>query len=196
MSFATAYLYTKEFEGGYANALKDKGGETFRGISRVSFPHWPGWRVVDEAKAALEIAKGQINWRVKKNWKLIDQKLKGNTALDQMVTDFYRDSIYKPTAKLGLDEFVTDKLFDMRVNLGSADRIFQMAINKLSKDKIALDGRLGPKSLAAAKALDPVALVQAMALEQEAFYLRNTIPDWPEAEQSFRERARWIPPRG
>lgn len=38
-------------EGGYANVLGDKGGETYMGISRVYWPSWPGWPVIDDWRA-------------------------------------------------------------------------------------------------------------------------------------------------
>ena len=36
-------------EGLYSNHAKDKGGETFMGISRVYHPEWDGWEIVDNA---------------------------------------------------------------------------------------------------------------------------------------------------
>ena len=37
-------------EGGYANVKNDKGGETYRGITRKNNPTWRGWAIIDKAK--------------------------------------------------------------------------------------------------------------------------------------------------
>ncbi len=50
MSFAEALKHTLEFEGGYANDPADRGGETFRGISRKNWPRWSGWDLIDQVK--------------------------------------------------------------------------------------------------------------------------------------------------
>ncbi|NTW18174.1 MAG: hypothetical protein HGA42_00570 [Nostocales cyanobacterium W4_Combined_metabat2_030] len=39
--------FTLSFEGGYVNNPVDKGGETYRGISRKANPKWTGWTAVD-----------------------------------------------------------------------------------------------------------------------------------------------------
>lgn len=37
-------------EGGYINDPDDKGGETYKGISRKYNPDWKGWRIIDNTK--------------------------------------------------------------------------------------------------------------------------------------------------
>ena len=37
-------------EGGYVNDKDDSGGETYKGISRVNWPRWSGWVIVDICK--------------------------------------------------------------------------------------------------------------------------------------------------
>lgn len=37
-------------EGGYANVPGDRGGETYRGISRKFHPQWDGWETLDNRK--------------------------------------------------------------------------------------------------------------------------------------------------
>ena len=49
--FEKALLKTSAHEGGYVNDPTDRGGETYRGISRKFYPDWPGWEVVDDALA-------------------------------------------------------------------------------------------------------------------------------------------------
>lgn len=49
-SFDTAYKITARNESGYAHVDGDTGEETYNGISRKWFPHWPGWAIVDAHK--------------------------------------------------------------------------------------------------------------------------------------------------
>ena len=48
--FMTAYLLLMQHEGGYSWSKTDKGGETYKGISRKYNPNWEGWVVIDGAK--------------------------------------------------------------------------------------------------------------------------------------------------
>ena len=50
-AFSQAFAATMQHEGGYANVQGDKGGETYMGISRVYWPSWPGWPVIDDWRA-------------------------------------------------------------------------------------------------------------------------------------------------
>jgi lysozyme family protein len=36
-----------KWEGGYVNDPSDRGGETYRGISRKNHPRWTGWAIID-----------------------------------------------------------------------------------------------------------------------------------------------------
>ena len=43
----TVLPHTLRWEGYYANDAQDRGGETYRGISRMHCPEWGGWMVLD-----------------------------------------------------------------------------------------------------------------------------------------------------
>jgi lysozyme family protein len=195
MSFETAYKQTAKFEAGYANDPRDPGGETFRGISRVSHPNWDGWPIVDQIKRELDERYGFISWTRMSSWKKVDVAAAKRPALTRLVSDYYEREFYRPILAWGLAERVTDKLFDINVNISpkNSNKILQRAINAISKTQVAVDGALGPVTLAAAKALNADALTRALARAQERFYLENTIPKFPNAKQSFLNRARWIP---
>lgn len=49
--FEPAFDRLMQHEGGYVFDPHDPGGETFCGISRVFWPHWGGWPIVDAIKA-------------------------------------------------------------------------------------------------------------------------------------------------
>ncbi len=46
-NFTQAYNLTSAHEGGYVNDAIDRGGETYRGISRVYHSSWKGWSNID-----------------------------------------------------------------------------------------------------------------------------------------------------
>jgi lysozyme family protein len=45
--FKQAHSIVMNNEGGYANDPSDRGGETYKGISRNNFPNWKGWKLID-----------------------------------------------------------------------------------------------------------------------------------------------------
>lgn len=52
--FMAAQAILGKFEGGYANNPADRGGETYAGIARNYWPHWEGWKIIDEAKGSVK----------------------------------------------------------------------------------------------------------------------------------------------
>ena len=50
--FRLAYKKIEAAEGGYVNDPDDKGGETYKGISRKANPDWDGWISIDQIKKA------------------------------------------------------------------------------------------------------------------------------------------------
>jgi lysozyme family protein len=171
MSFETAYKQTAKFEAGYANDPNDPGGETFRGISRVSHPDWDGWPIVDQIKRELDEKYGFLSWTRISSWWKVDAAVVGRPALDRLVSDYYERAFYQPILAWKLPEQVTDKLFDINVNIspGNSNRIFQRAINSISAANLKVDGKVGPATLAGA-------LTRALARAQERFYRFYVLP--------------------
>lgn len=48
--FLYVYKEIRKIEGCYVNHPRDRGKETYGGISRRSFPKWYGWQYIDQAK--------------------------------------------------------------------------------------------------------------------------------------------------
>jgi lysozyme family protein len=73
----------------------------------------------------------------------------------------------------GLPDQVAMTMFDIRVNGGQPVRWLQNAINHLRAPgtaAVAADGKLGPATRAAANAVDPAALAQAVIAQRVGYY--------------------------
>lgn len=145
MNFSDALAVVLKHEGGYAFDPDDRGGETFRGISRVSWPGWAGWEGIDRVKAAGHTTRGAI-----------DAWFKGDVKMDFHVASFYRRQFWEPCASLGAPGRVTAKLFNAAVNvgLGKASKLAQEVLNDLGGDlgiDLKVDGFAGAKTKEAAR---------------------------------------------
>lgn len=136
MSFDRAYEITSKHEGYYAFVAGDKGGETYRGISRYHHPNWIGWPLVDKYKAK-------------------HGPLKNNTyipvpALDDMVKQFYLHNFWK---HYNVDKIVSVHLanlvYDSCVLSGATGiRLLQEASNEISGyPALKVDGVMGNHTL-------------------------------------------------
>jgi lysozyme family protein len=122
--FEPAVQATLIFEGDYSNNVNDAGGETYRGISRRSWPLWSGWGYVD-------IERSDINF---------PYCLDRNLGLQGNVLDFYRVNFWQYD---GINnQLVANKIFDLSVNVGKvhAIKIAQGACSTVQ------DGLYGPNT--------------------------------------------------
>ena len=143
--FSISYRKTAGHEGGYANHPSDKGGETYRGISRKRWQDWEGWQIVDRLKSESDFP----------------QNLETDPDLGNLVVKFYHDNFW--TAINGdaiQQQEIADELYDTGVNMGTgfAVKILQNSLNILNKNQqlykdIAEDGKLGQGTLGAISAL-------------------------------------------
>jgi lysozyme family protein len=138
-NFEKSCKKTLNFEGDYSNDFADAGGETFKGISRVFFPQWPGWKIIDSAKSSSDFPKN----------------LNSDEDLQQMIRDFYKKNFWDT---IRLDEIdsqnIAEELFDTGVNMGinRAKKFLQQALNFLNKneelyDDLGEDGIIGERTL-------------------------------------------------
>lgn len=97
-------------EGGYVNDPDDKGGETYKGISRKYNSDWKGWCIIDNTK--------------KEHPKDFKGYLNRNPELEKAVYDLYKDKYWDC---FDLDEIpnqqVADMMFDTCVNQGAVAAI-------------------------------------------------------------------------
>lgn len=90
-------------EGGYANVVGDRGGETWRGIARKAHPKWEGWKIIDSL-------------RNKQGFPII---LNENKRLQELELEFYKVTFWDVIKgdKLKHQE-VANVLYDSAVNMG------------------------------------------------------------------------------
>jgi len=137
--FRVAYDLTMSYEGVYSLDPADPGGETFCGISRVHWPDWDGWPIVDQVKAAGQLAS-----------------IGSNQVLRTLARGFYKANFWD--AWRGDDihsQPIANKLFDLRVNLPPrrSPEFLQEALNLANRDQakwpdIKVDGIIGPATIA------------------------------------------------
>jgi len=93
-------------EGGYVNDPDDAGGETYKGISRVYWPKWSGWAIIDICK---------------KDGKNFPKNCYTNPTLSDLVTGFYKLNFWDKVGGDGIrDQSIADILVDAAVLEGTA----------------------------------------------------------------------------
>lgn len=139
--FLSAYSLTMEREGWgeRSNHRADPGKDTFSGISRVYWPFWGGWHLLDR----LGMDPGNIDLF---------------NALMAAVEDFYLIQFWMPVqgdAIARLSVSIAEEVFDTCVNVGleRGGQYLQEALNLLNINgriypDLLLDGKIGPKTVA------------------------------------------------
>jgi lysozyme family protein len=141
--FEISHKKTSMNEGGWANNLADKGGETFRGISRKFWPKWAGWTIIDAEKKKL-VAPPPFGTREFRNWVAeLDKRLATNTQLSAYVDEFYKVNFWDAFRCGEIhSQSVADWLYDHTVNAGARGaKWIQEAVGA------EIDGDIGPKSI-------------------------------------------------
>ena len=160
--FDKAFEYTMKWEGGAActNDPDDPGGLTKWGISKRSHPDIDIENLTEEAAKTL-YALGY--------WGGIN----GNLLAEK-------------------SERVAIKVFDAGVNMGTvrAVRFLQEILNGLLDEKVAVDGRLGPRTLEAVSMVDEEELLDHYVIRLEMYYTKL---DKPKYIKGWLRRARALP---
>jgi lysozyme family protein len=123
----TVLPHTLRWEGGYTCDPQDKGGETYRGISRVHCPEWGGWAFLDNIKDK----KSGIT-------SLVDEALYESVAL------FYCHK-YGQRLRYIASPLVFIQCFDFTIHGGFSVSTLQARLNVLG-DQLSIDGILGAQT--------------------------------------------------
>ncbi len=146
-TFDTILSKTLAHEGTYSNRKNDRGGETYKGISRRYHPKWPGWKIIDDAKHRI----GGID-ALKKGDVTPVLGAEAQEELERAVRSFYKEKFWrriKGDALTMMDDDIAFQVFDATVNptdRTSGAKMLQEALNQLGY-KIAIDGVIGPVTL-------------------------------------------------
>ena len=139
-------------EGGYVNDPVDKGGETYRGITRKNWPNWAGWKTVDASKP---LKTGAII-----------------PSLENEVKKFYQSNYWLPLKATELKtQVIAELIVDWRINGGYSATEFQNAINTAG-GKLVVDGEVGPITIKAANTVNQKKLYEAIIAARKADYDR------------------------
>jgi lysozyme family protein len=128
---------TLAFEGGYSNNPNDNGGETYKGISRVNFPKWLGWYIIDNYK------------KTQHNTNTTNITLKDNKDINNLVQSFYKANFWdRIMGDNIIDQDKANNIFDFSVNSGisRAIKYAQMVVG------VTQDGVMGQHTLDAINA--------------------------------------------
>ncbi|HLO59025.1 MAG TPA: glycosyl hydrolase 108 family protein [Lentimicrobium sp.] len=177
--FETAYKLTCGQEGGYSNSSHDKGGETYRGISRKWFPEWKGWKVIDSYKANHDLQQGEyIN----------------DFVLEELVYDFFEAEFWDANRLSEItSQEIANEVYDTAVNMGknTAAVYLQKAVNLLNRNQkdyndIKVDGHIGTATLSLVNRYpNSAVLIKVLNGLQFACYLQICEKD-PDQEYNFR----------
>ena len=181
--FKEAFKLTMLHEGRYSKDIDDPGGETFMGISRVYWPGWVGWHIIDR------FSGGQIMPNSTRQVLLIKTE------------DFYRENFwnrFRGNEVAQRSRNVAYELFDTGVNLGvhRAASWLQEALNLLNGNErfypdMIVDGLIGPTTLETLraflaqephKARKEIMLLNVMNTLQGKHYIEQMIK-WPKKEK-------------
>lgn len=168
--FDTAFEKTMGNEGLglLSDDKQDRGGQTYSGISRVYWPSWEGWPLVDEW-----IRTGE-----------------NNPLLPDMVRNFYRVNFWDRIQGDKLSEIspaIAVEMFDSAVNMDVAQavRFLQEGYNVGGGGamELVVDGKLGPvtlttikvylSSMPGSRSTNEEILLNCMNGEQYIFYKNN-----------------------
>ncbi len=101
--FKIAWKVVGKNEGGFVNDPQDKGGYTYRGITRKNFPNWAGWAQVEK----LNLKSGAIV-----------------AALEPLVEQFYIAQFWNPIkGDEIINQQVATEFLDSAVNMGVKEAV-------------------------------------------------------------------------
>ena len=141
-------------EGGFTDDEKDKGN-----------------KLPDGRKGSTMLGVTQYNWEQHVGHQVTHDDMRQLTAADvePLYKQKYWDIVRADELPSGIDYLV----FDMGVNAGPSRsiKIMQSALG------VTADGGLGPMTMAAVQAADPVELIEKFSAAKEAFY--RSLDDFP-----------------
>lgn len=169
--FEVAYARTSKNEGGYANNLKDRGGETFHGIARKHWPKWTGWTLIDAQRS-----KFPKEIHSPKNWKHVDKILNEIPRLKELVRSFYKTNFWDDIEgdRINSQE-VANTLYDWAVNSGegSPAKAIQRIVGAIP------DGDIGPATASKINTYPNQVALPSMLREKRVQLVKDIVKNDP-----------------
>jgi lysozyme family protein len=177
--FKISYDRVMGHEGLYSNDPVDKGGETYKGISRIYNPDWEGWKVVDEYKH-----RG-----------VFPDNMKDDTYLENLVYKFYYKTYWDKFWGDYIEcQEIADELYDISINMGvnRAVTFIQKSLNLLNRNQkdysnIQEDGIFGRMTLSVLNShlptFDYFILHKLLNIMQGCYYIQRTTEN--ESQEKF-----------
>lgn len=151
-NFTISLHKTLLHEGGYINDPDDRGGETYKGISRNAHKNWKGWKILDSYKYKKEFPK------------ILDTDIE----LHREIERFYLINYWNPLkADLINHQYVANSIFDFGVNAGIKTSV------KLAQSiiEVETDGIIGTLTLGKLNAQDSNNFLTAFTVKKIAYYI-------------------------
>lgn len=148
-NFLACFAETLSHEGLFSNHPLDPGGMTMLGVTRKTWARWTGRKVSEVTEAEMR------------------------ALTPEKVAPLYHQEYWLTVRGDDLPPGIDMMVFDIAVNSGPRRAILmlQKAINKIAgRIRVAVDGKIGPKTLAAARAANTLALIKNIALTRLWFY--------------------------
>jgi lysozyme family protein len=147
--FRISLAETLSHEGGFVNHPRDPGGMTNLGVTRKTWASWTGRKVKDVTEVEMRAL-----------------------TIEKVMVVYHRN-YWLAVRGDDLPGGVNFTVFDIAVNSGPqrAVKMLQKAVNQLGRVKVAVDGRIGPKTLSAAAKCDTFDLINEIANTRLWFYI-------------------------
>lgn len=130
-----------------------------------------GNKLPDGRKGSTMLGVTQYNWEAHVGHQVTHDDMRQLTAAD--VEPLYKQKYWDIVRADELPSGIDYLIFDMGVNAGPncSVRLLQTAVG------VTADGKLGPMTMAAVQAADPVELIENFSAAKEAFY--RSLDDFP-----------------
>lgn len=153
--YVKALIFTSSAEGAFANRKADKGGITYKGISRVYNPKWVGWNIINRYLDKYPELKIPYEGKPPASIHKLNFELNVNEELEFLIYDFYYENYYK---KVGADRIggkLAVILFDISVLQGChrAVKTLQKVANRYFGCNLVVDGIVGSGTINKTKEL-------------------------------------------
>jgi lysozyme family protein len=177
--FDISYKRVMGNEGHYSNDPIDKGGETYRGISRVNHPYWEGWKIIDEYK----------------DRRSFPDNMKDDIYLEKLAYEFYYKTYWNKFWGDYIEcQEIADELYDISINMGVERAVIflQRSLNLLNRNQkdysnIQEDGIFGRMTLSTLNShlpsVDFFTLYKMLNIMQGCFYIN--IMERDESQERF-----------